>query len=128
MGLIWLFGWVWADPIASVLIGLLVVYSSWSLLKESVAVLMERAPGRIDVDQLRSAIRELDGVLEVDDLHVWTVTSGMESMSAHVTVANGRDHLDKLRRIRKLVRDRFAVDHITVQVEPEDFEEHREEY
>jgi cobalt-zinc-cadmium efflux system protein len=127
-GLIWLFGWNWADPVASVLIGLLVVYSSWSLLKESVAVLMQRAPGHIDVDELRGALLALEGVLDVDDLHVWTVTSGMESLSAHVTVESGRDHLDMLRRVRRLVHDQFGIDHITVQVEPEDFEEHRGEF
>ena len=127
-GLIWLFGWNWADPVASVLIGLLVVYSSWSLLKESVGVLMQRAPGHIDVDELRGALLALEGVLAVDDLHVWTVTTGMESLSAHVTIEGGRDHLDMLRRVRRLVHDQFGIDHTTVQVEPEDFEEHRGEF
>ena len=124
-GLIWLFDWNWADPVASVLIGLLVIYSSWELLKESVAVLMQRAPGRIDVDELRSAILGLEGVLEVDDLHAWTVTSGMESMSAHVTIRDGRDPLVDLRTVRQLVHDRFGIDHVTIQVEPENFEKHR---
>jgi cobalt-zinc-cadmium efflux system protein len=79
----------------------------------------------IDVDELRGALLALEGVLDVDDLHVWTVTSGMESLSAHVTVESERDHLDMLRSVRKLVHDRFGIDHITVQIEPEDFGEHR---
>lgn len=122
-GLIWWFGWNWADPVASVLIGLLVVYSSWELLKESVGVLMQRAPGRIDVDELRNAVMELDGVVGICDMHVWTVTSGLESMSAHVTVEEGRVGREMLRRVRDLVHDRFGIDHITIQLEPEGFEE-----
>ena len=122
-GLIWWFGWNWADPVASVLIGLLVIYSSWELLKESVGVLMQKAPARIDVDELRDAIMEMDGVVGICDMHVWTVTSGLESMSAHVTVEEGRVGRDMLSRVRELVHDRFGIDHVTIQLEPEGFEE-----
>ncbi len=121
--LIWWFGWNWADPVASVLIGLLVIYSSWELLKESVGVLMQKAPARIDVDELRDAIMEMDGVVGICDMHVWTVTSGLESMSAHVTVEEGRVGRDMLSRVRELVHDRFGIDHVTIQLEPEGFEE-----
>lgn len=70
--LIWWLGWNWVDPLASVLIGLLVIYSSWQLLRESVWVLMQSAPAHIDVDELREALLEMNGVLGVCDLHVWT--------------------------------------------------------
>jgi cobalt-zinc-cadmium efflux system protein len=106
-----------------VLIGLLVVYSSWKLLAESVSVLMQRTPGGIDLDDLRSAIIELDGVVGVCDLHVWTVTSGVESMSAHVIVADGRDDRVLLRAVRERVHQRFGIDHMTIQLEPEGFDE-----
>lgn len=122
-GLIWWLGWNWADPVASVLIGLLVVYSSWELLKESVGVLMQKAPGRIDVDELRSSILDLDGVTAICDMHVWTVTSGLESMSAHVTVEDGRVGREMLQQVRDLVHDRFGIDHVTIQLEPEGFDE-----
>lgn len=122
-GLIWWLGWNWADPVASVLIGFLIVYSSWALLKETFSVLMQRAPGKIDVDELRSAILELDGVHGLCDLHVWTVTSGMESMSAHVIVQEGRDRGDMLRTVRTRVHERFGIDHVTIQLEPERFDE-----
>lgn len=79
--LIWAFGWNWAHPVASVLIGLLVIYSSWALLKKTVAVLMEGAPGHIDVEKVRSPIQSIDGV---HDLHVWTITSGIVALSAHI--------------------------------------------
>lgn len=122
-GLIWVFGWNWADPAASVLIGLLVISSSWSLLKESVSVLMQSAPGRIDMDELREAILGLDGVLGLCDLHVWTVTTGVESMSAHVIVRDGTMSGALLKAIRDRVHDGFGIRHVTIQLEPEGFEE-----
>ncbi len=88
--LIWARGWNWADPAMSVLIALLVVYSSWSLLQESVSVLMEWAPRGLDVDAVRDAMRAVPGVVAVHDLHIWTITSGMVSLSAHVEAAEER--------------------------------------
>ena len=123
--LIWAFGWQWADPAASILIALLVVYSAWSLLKEATGVLMESAPAHIDVDTVRDAMAGVRGVLEVHDLHVWTITSGLESLSAHVVVEEGRFDCDLLAEIRTLLHDRFGLHHTTVQIETETFEEHR---
>lgn len=117
------FGWTWADPVASILIAVLVVYSAWALLKESVAVLMQRAPGHVDIDELRAGILALDGVAGVCDLHVWTITSGMDSMSAHVVVEDGRGDRLMLQQVRDLVHQRFGIDHVTIQLEPEAFEE-----
>ncbi|HEX6068576.1 MAG TPA: cation diffusion facilitator family transporter [Longimicrobiaceae bacterium] len=120
-GLILAFGWAWADPVASILIGLLVLYSSWALLKETVAVLMEGAPGDIDVDEVRTALHSVPGVTSAHDLHVWTITSGMVALSAHVVTPDTLDGGPLLDRIRHMLHDRFGIDHITVQVEPEDF-------
>jgi cobalt-zinc-cadmium efflux system protein len=122
--LIWGFGWQWADPVASVLIALLVVYSAWSLLKEATGVLMEGAPAHIDVDEVHGAMVDVPGVLEVHDLHVWTITSGMESLSAHVVVEDHRFDCDVLGEIRAKLHERFGIHHITVQMETETFEEH----
>lgn len=119
--LIWVFGWAWADPVASVLIGLLVLYSSWGLLRETVAVLMEGAPGHIDVDEVRAAIAGVDGVVGAHDLHVWTITSGMVALSAHVTVRDPAAHADLLRRLQAVAAARFGIEHVTIQIEPEDF-------
>lgn len=121
--LIWAFGWQWADPTASVLIALLVIYSAWSLLKEATAVLMESAPAHMDVDEMRDAMMGVAGVLEVHDLHVWTITSGLESLSAHVVVEEGRYNCDLLTEIRSALHDRFGIHHMTVQIETETFEE-----
>ncbi|HTQ78948.1 MAG TPA: cation diffusion facilitator family transporter [Thermoanaerobaculia bacterium] len=118
-GLIWAFGWRLADPIASVLISLLILWSSWSLVKETVAVLMESAPGHIDVDEVRQAILAVDDVRGVHDLHVWTITSGRESLSAHVVTADGLGQRGLLSEIRRALHDRFGIHHVTIQVEAE---------
>jgi cobalt-zinc-cadmium efflux system protein len=121
--LIWAFGWRWADPAASVLISLLVIYSSWDLLKEATAVLMEHAPPHIDVDKVREAMASVPGVLAIHDLHVWTITSGMESLSAHVVVREDRYGCEMLGEIRSVLHDRFGLHHTTVQMETETFVE-----
>jgi len=121
---IWAFGWAWADPVASVLISLLVVYSAWHLLRDTVGVLMEGAPPHIDVDEVRDCLQGLPCVLEVHDLHVWTITSGMESLSCHVVVEEGQSYCDTLTEVRSVLHDRFGIDHLTVQVEPAELVEH----
>jgi cobalt-zinc-cadmium efflux system protein len=120
--LIWRYGWHWVDPLASILIALLVVYSAWSLLNDSVAVLMEGTPAHIDIAEVRSAIAELPGVQSVHDLHVWTITSGLESLSAHV-VCSERPRTAVLTEIRETLARRFGIEHQTIQLEPEDFDE-----
>ncbi len=121
--LIWAFGWAWADPVASVLIGLLVVYSSWRLLAESVSVLLESAPKGIDVDEVYRTIRGVPGVLAVHDLHVWSITSGLNCLSAHVVAAEGQPHAALLKTLQNEMHEKFGLDHLTIQIEPEGFEE-----
>lgn len=121
--LILFLGWNWVDPLASVLIGILVVFSAWTLLRESVAVLMESAPRNIDPDEVRAAMRSVATVEAVHDLHIWTITSGMVALSAHITATGSRPAGSLLRELRDLLHDRFDIDHITIQIEPEEFEE-----
>lgn len=116
-GLIWAFGWQWVDPVASILIGLLVIYSSWSLLRQSVAVLMERAPSHINVDEVRQALLALPHATSVHDLHVWTVTSGFVALSAHVTCDEGDERDALLQAATKLLAERFAIRHSTIQID-----------
>jgi cobalt-zinc-cadmium efflux system protein len=122
--LIWLYRWNWIDPAISIVIGLLVVYSAWHLLLESTAVLMESAPRGIDVDQVRDSIIATPGVIAVHDLHIWTITSGFDSLSAHVVVPDGQPPGPLLAQLRGALHDQFGIDHITIQIEPEGFEEH----
>jgi len=114
---IWLFGWNWADPVASFVIGGLVIVSSWKLLKESVMVLMESSPGHVDVDEVRRTVLGVKGVVEVHDLHIWTITSGMVSLSAHVGCDPDSDRDRMLLEIAEVLKDRFGINHITVQIE-----------
>jgi cobalt-zinc-cadmium efflux system protein len=110
------FGWNWADPLASVLIGLLVILSAWSLLRESLAVLMEGVPAGISLAEIVEAVTEVPGVMAVHDLHVWTITSGFISLSAHVVVTP--DCAEKvLWDVRAVLHRRFGIDHSTIQVE-----------
>ncbi|MDG2388617.1 MAG: cation diffusion facilitator family transporter [Planctomycetaceae bacterium] len=120
---IWLFDWQWVDPLASILIGLLVIYSSWRLLAEAVSVLMESAPANIDVDEVHDAMTLVTGVIEIHDLHVWTISSGLISLSAHAVVADHQLDAETLRAMREMLHDRFGINHITIQIEPEGFEE-----
>ena len=124
-GLIWGWGLYWVDPLASIVIGLLILYSSWELLKETVAVLMESAPGHIDVDEVRNAIKEVDDVVGVHDLHVWTITSGLVSLSVHVDVEEIDDYGRCLAALRKMLSEKFGIEHSTIQIEPVEYEHER---
>ena len=117
--LIWAFGWNIADPVASVLIAVLVAWSSWSLLRDSVNVLMEGTPKHIDAREVREALQSVEGVVEVHDLHLWTITSGFESLSVHARV-EGRARTEVLREMRDIAATRFGIEHSTVQLEDAD--------
>jgi cobalt-zinc-cadmium efflux system protein len=121
--LIWAFGWTWADAVASVLIGVLIIHSSWALMREAVSVLMEGAPGHIDVQEIERALLAVNGVEAVHDLHVWTIASGMISLTGHVVAKDGRRQADLLHQICELLARRFRIEHATIQIEPTDFEE-----
>jgi cobalt-zinc-cadmium efflux system protein len=121
--LIWQFGWMWADSMASVLIGGMVIFSAWHLLGDAVGILMEEAPAHIDVESVRKSMLELPGVIEVHDLHIWTVGSGMVSLSGHVVTKDGVSDGSLLRAASDLLTRRFQIEHATIQIEPPDFEE-----
>jgi cobalt-zinc-cadmium efflux system protein len=109
--------------VTSVLIGVLVVSSSWRLLAESVSVLLESAPRGIDVDEVRSVMRSVPGVRAVHDLHLWSITSGMHALSAHVIAGGSESRAALLSRLRSAIHERFGIEHVTIQIEPPDFEE-----
>lgn len=107
------------DPIVGLLIALLVLASSWRLIKEPVDVLMEAAPAGFDVDAVGAAICREEGVRSVHDLHVWTVTAGFGAIAAHVVVAGGVDRDLVRRRLELTLRERFGIEHTTLQMEEE---------
>ena len=110
-------GWYLADPLLSAGIGGLILWGAWRLLRESVDVLLEATPARIDAAEVRAAMTAVDGVEGVHDLHVWTVTSGLVALSSHVEVTNGRDWHETLVELTALLRERFGIAHATLQPE-----------
>jgi cobalt-zinc-cadmium efflux system protein len=120
---IWAWGWSWADTAASITIGLLVIHSSWALLREALDILMEAAPAHIDVPAIHREIASLPGVEAVHDLHIWTITSGLVALSGHVVAADDQAHGPLLQLICDHLHDRLGIDHATIQVEASDFEE-----
>jgi cobalt-zinc-cadmium efflux system protein len=119
-----------ADPVATLLVAELVLPSSFVLLREAVVVLLEATPRDVDVDELRSRLCGIHGVVEVHDLHVWTITSGVPSLSAHVVVEDGalasRGLGALLDELCACVGDDFDVEHVTFQVEPRSHREHED--
>jgi cobalt-zinc-cadmium efflux system protein len=109
-------GWNIADPIASLLIALLIAAGSWRLLKEPVDVLLESAPAGTDVRAVGEAMAAEPQVVEVHDLHVWTVTSGFPALSAHVVVDRGAGRDAVLSRMERMLDERFDIHHTTLQV------------
>ena len=107
------------DPIVALLIAVLILASSWRLIKEPVDVLMEAAPADLDVDALGDALCRVEGVRSVHDLHVWAVTSGFDAFSAHVVVARGVDRDLASRRLSVLLQERYGIEHTTLQMEEE---------
>jgi cobalt-zinc-cadmium efflux system protein len=110
-------GWSPIDPIVGLAIAILIVASSIRLIREPLDVLMEAAPAGVDVDGIGQAICEVSGVHGVHELHVWTVTSGFDALAAHVVVNPGADRDRARRELEYLLRDRFGIDHTTLQME-----------
>jgi cobalt-zinc-cadmium efflux system protein len=116
---IWATGWAIADPLASLAIALLILPRTWTLLRQAVNVLLEAAPPHLDVSEIESALCAASGVQRVHDLHVWTLTSGREAMSAHVVVAPDAAKDRILEDLHVILHARFGIDHTTIQVETE---------
>ena len=112
-------GWERADSVVSILIGVLVLFSAWSVLREATGILLEAAPAGLDVEEVRGAINSHAGVVGVHDLHVWTITSGFPSLSAHVVVQRDADCHAVRRELEQVLRERFELDHTTLQVDHE---------
>ncbi|WP_405920541.1 cation diffusion facilitator family transporter [Streptomyces longwoodensis] len=121
-------GWAAADPIASLVIGLMIVPRTVKLLRETLDVLLEAAPRGVDMAEVRSHILALDGVQDVHDLHAWTITSGMPVLSAHVVVRSdvlsAIGHEKLLHELQGCLGDHFDVEHCTFQLEPVGHAEH----
>ncbi len=111
------FGWLWADAVCSILISLIIIYGAWRLVAESVNVLLEGTPRHIDLASVESTILQTAGVGGVHDLHVWTISSGIEALSAHISHDDSVVHSDLLAAVRDRLHDKFGIDHLTIQME-----------
>jgi len=111
------FGWLWADAVTSILISVIIIFGAWRLVSESVNVLLEGTPSHIDIAKVKDAILAIDGVTGVHDLHVWTISSGIEALTAHINHDDSVEHSDLLAVVREKVHDAFSIDHLTIQME-----------
>jgi cobalt-zinc-cadmium efflux system protein len=111
------FGWHWADALSSIVISGIIIVGSWRLVLESINVLLEGTPRHIDFRAVESTILETEGVSGVHDLHVWTISSGIDALSAHISHADSVSHSELLSVVRQKLHDRFGIDHLTIQME-----------
>jgi cobalt-zinc-cadmium efflux system protein len=110
-------GWFWADPVSSILISLIIIVGAGRLILDSVNVLLEGTPRHINLVAVEKMILDTDGVAGVHDLHVWTISSGRDALSAHISHDNAVAHSDLLARVRDRLHHHFGIDHLTIQME-----------
>ena len=118
--LIWQWGWVLADPLISIAMCLLIIYSSFQLIRESVNILLEGTPSHINIRAVVDSMHEVVGVADVHDLHIWTISSGKDALSAHVTIEPGVAHRSVLEGLQARLRSGFNIGHLTIQIESPD--------
>ena len=111
--------WWWVDPLVAVAIGAFILPRTWRLGRVAVRILVQAAPEHLDVPAVRARLSAVPGVCDVHDLHVWTLTSGMEVASAHLTIAADTEVAAVLAAARSALHDDFHIEHATLQVEPE---------
>jgi cobalt-zinc-cadmium efflux system protein len=110
-------GWTLADPAVSIAIGVMIVWRTWHLLRQAVNVLLEGTPAHLELDEIEASMLAVPGVRRVHDLHVWTLTSGREAMSAHVVVDDVSEADRLLAELHTVLHAHFGIDHTTVQLE-----------
>ncbi len=111
------FGWTWADSVGSLFISVIIIYGAWNLIRESVNVLLEGTPAHINLRAVEDSIRQAPNVVDVHDLHVWTITSGIEALSVHVVLREEESQKDLLTLLKAKLHEEFGIDHVTIQIE-----------
>jgi cobalt-zinc-cadmium efflux system protein len=110
-------GWLYADPLVGAAIALLILLSSWTILRDSIRILLEATPAGIDASEVGRRMAAAEGVVEVHDLHIWTITSGFAALSAHVLVRGGDDCHARRRELESMLAREFGLEHTTLQVD-----------
>ncbi|CAE6771244.1 cation diffusion facilitator family transporter [Nitrospira defluvii] len=114
--IIWTTGWVLIDPLLSVGISLFIAWRTWALLSQAVHVLMEGVPTGVDAREVGRAMAGVPGVKGVHDLHIWTITTGLDALSSHVVVSVREDQDAVLQRLQQLLAEQFGIEHVTLQI------------
>ena len=115
--IMWLFDWYIADPIISILVALLILKGAWGVLKHSIHILMEGTPVSIDQNEVKKALKSIEGVKDVHDLHIWTITSGLDSLSCHILIEDHHDSQKVLQAAIHMIEEKFKILHTTIQIE-----------
>ncbi|MWC29925.1 cation diffusion facilitator family transporter [Paenibacillus sp. MMS18-CY102] len=114
------FGWNWADPLVSVLVALLILRGAWGILKSVIHILMEGSPEGVACDEVKQTLLNIEGVRDVHDLHIWTITSGMPALSGHLLIEEQQDCQLVLQEALKRLADDYGLEHATLQIEKSD--------
>ncbi|MCM3597981.1 cation diffusion facilitator family transporter [Metabacillus idriensis] len=115
--LIMFFGWSLADPIASIIVAILIIISGFRVTRDSFHILMEGVPGNLKIEDIRNALLNMDEVKNVHDLHVWSITSNFPALSCHLVVEEGTDNQEILKKTNQLLHDTFHLEHTTIQID-----------
>lgn len=116
--LILYFGWFWADPVLSILVAMLIIKSGWHVVKKSAHILIEGSPADIDEGKVKQQlIKDIPSVIDVHHIHVWSLTNDIALMTLHVTIDEIQTDLDVLKQIKSSLKQHFAIQHTTIQVE-----------
>lgn len=121
--IIYFTGWTYADPLFSVAIGLFIIPRTWKLLQSAVGILLEGTPSHLKLDEIRATMEAVPGVEAVHDLHVWSITSGIDAMSGHVRVDGTTTSADVLQQLNEALKERFKIGHTTIQVEEKAYDQ-----
>ncbi|PEF61677.1 cation diffusion facilitator family transporter [Bacillus cereus] len=115
--LMWLFSWHIADPIISAIVAVLILKSAWGVIKHSIHILMEGTPSEINMKEIKEEVEKIKGVTNIHDLHVWTITSGLNALSCHVLIKENNDNQEVLQSIINKLKEKFHIEHATIQIE-----------
>ncbi|MFD1778589.1 cation diffusion facilitator family transporter [Fredinandcohnia salidurans] len=117
-----MFEWYIADPIISVVVAILILKSAWGVLTHSIHILMEGTPITINQKEVKATLEEIEGVIDVHDLHIWTITSGIDSLTCHILIKDDHDSQEILQQSIDKIRDKFKIEHTTIQIEKSSIE------
>jgi cobalt-zinc-cadmium efflux system protein len=119
---IWQWGWYWFDPLAGVIVGVMIIFGSWQLVREAADILLESTPRHIALSEVQQSLESHPQVQRVHDLHIWTIASGIYALSVHVTIDNHLNRDCLALELEELLHERFGLEHNTIQIEGPDYQ------